>query len=234
MPHRWGEKCIRCIPFASSPSLFSSSSSSPSSSSRFLAFRKLPPHEMVVSIRLPSESHSPPPHYSYRHRSPAVFSPRLWRRILPLALLFVLAVESYRLILAQSLRRASPRTLATPQPLPVPRAPPPHDDGMFDLGRPQLPPDMAHLVVVACHAIWKGGPTKGRNESEWVLEPFQRGTAAQDTFAAHIEAGVRAARQDPRALLVFSGGESRAGVGPRTEATSYFVPPLPLPLVSLF
>lgn len=188
---------------------------------------------MVVSIRLPSESHSPPPHYSYRHRS-SVLSPRLWRRILPLALLFVLAVESYRLILAQSLSRASPRTplAATPQPLPVPPAPPPHDDSMFDLGRPQLPPDMAHLVVVACHAIWKGGPTQGRNESEWVLEPFQRGTAAQDTFAAHIEAGVRAARQDPRALLVFSGGESRAGVGPRMEATSYFVPPpptLPLP-----
>lgn len=165
---------------------------------------------MVVSIRLPSESHSPQ-HYSYRHRSSAVLSPRLWRRILALALLFVLAVESYRLALAQS--------------PPVPPVPPPDD--MFDLGRPQLPPDMAHLVVVACHAIWKGGPTQGRNESEWVLEPFQRGTVPQDTFAAHIEAGVRAARQDPRALLVFSGGESRAGVGPRMEATSYFVP-LPL------
>ncbi|KAA8903027.1 hypothetical protein FN846DRAFT_899374 [Sphaerosporella brunnea] len=46
---------------------------------------------------------------------------------------------------------------------------------------------------------------------------MQRGKKAQDTFLAHILAGVEAAKQDPSALLVFSGGETRAEVGARTE-----------------
>ncbi|KAF8253533.1 hypothetical protein K440DRAFT_657447 [Wilcoxina mikolae CBS 423.85] len=160
----------------------------------------------TISIRLPSESHSPPSHYSYRHRS-TILSPRIWRRILPVTLLFILAVESYRFFIAS-------------QPPPPPPATIPPEDDIFDLGPPL--PDIKNLVVVGCHAIWKGGPTHGRNESEWVMQPFQRGREEQETFIAHVTAGVEAAKKDPNSLLVFSGGETRVGVGPRMEAPSYF------------
>jgi hypothetical protein len=123
-------------------------------------------------------------------------------------LLFILAVESYRFFIASQ------------PPPPPPSITPPADD-IFDLGPPLS--NLENLVVVGCHAIWKGGPTQGRNESEWVMQDFQRGRDEQQTLFAHVAAGVEAASKDPSSLLVFSGGETRVGVGPRMEAPSYFV-----------
>ena len=65
--------------------------------------------------------------------------------------------------------------------------------------------------------------TLGDDESEWVLQDIQKGNRAQDAFMAHIKAGVDHAAADPAALLIFSGGETRVGEGPRMEGTSYFV-----------
>jgi hypothetical protein len=87
-----------------------------------------------------------------------------------------------------------------------------------------------HLIIVCCHAIWLGGQTCGRDESEWygrqksqpldyfisclsyqrykmtsqrAIETFQHGETP--TFVEHIEAGLRALSEQPQSLLVFSG-----------------------------
>lgn len=61
-----------------------------------------------------------------------------------------------------------------------------------------------HLIVVCCHAVWLGGPSKGVDESEWLIAPFQRGETP--TFVRHAQAGVRClAEARHGAVLVFSG-----------------------------
>jgi hypothetical protein len=86
-------------------------------------------------------------------------------------------------------------------------------------------PDWNHLdnlIIVAGHAVFLGrsefDPLDDRN---WVLEPFQAGEPR--FYLGHIKAGVIAAAADPRALLIFSGGQTRERAGPRSEAQSYWM-----------
>lgn len=66
------------------------------------------------------------------------------------------------------------------------------------------PPPRSHLIIVCCHGIWLGGPSRGADESEWLIADFQRGET--DTFVEHIKAGVRAlAAEQEDSVLVFSG-----------------------------
>lgn len=62
---------------------------------------------------------------------------------------------------------------------------------------------VTRLIIVCCHAIWLGGPTSGQDESEWAIEPFQRGETP--TFMRHVKAGLKALEEQPDSLLVFSG-----------------------------
>ena len=43
------------------------------------------------------------------------------------------------------------------------------------------------------------------------------------SFVNHIELGVQHASEDPDALLLFSGGQTRQAAGPRSEGLSYWV-----------
>ena len=43
-----------------------------------------------------------------------------------------------------------------------------------------------------------------------------------ESFLQHMRLGVGAAAKDPEALLMFSGGQTRAPAGPRSEAASYW------------
>ena len=43
-----------------------------------------------------------------------------------------------------------------------------------------------------------------------------------ESFLQHMRLGVGAAAKDPDALLMFSGGQTRAPAGPRSEAASYW------------
>ena len=76
-----------------------------------------------------------------------------------------------------------------------------------------------NAVIVAGHAICTD-PAQPLDEANWILLPFQRNEVP--CYIGHIEAGVRAAAADPDALLVFTGGYSRPGAGPRSEAQSYY------------
>jgi hypothetical protein len=60
-----------------------------------------------------------------------------------------------------------------------------------------------HLILVCCHAIWLGGPSKGRHEAEWLIAPFQNGETP--TFIEHVKKGLGMLFTVPNSLLVFSG-----------------------------
>lgn len=86
--------------------------------------------------------------------------------------------------------------------------------------------DIDTLIVVACHAIYNDGPTRGMDETEWLIEPFQQGETP--TFIEHIQRGLgEVAKTKGRGLLAFSGGATKrlktGGRVMRTEAHGYAV-----------
>jgi hypothetical protein len=81
-----------------------------------------------------------------------------------------------------------------------------------------------HLIMVAGHSVTISGHLEdaGLDETDWYLLDYQRGHGLPQAIVAHITAGIQQARQDPDALLIFSGGETRPITGPMAEGSSYF------------
>ncbi|CAG8518649.1 12130_t:CDS:2, partial [Dentiscutata heterogama] len=82
--------------------------------------------------------------------------------------------------------------------------------------------DLQDLIIVAGHAIYLGnGLEKVEQDDNWILENFQKGGHVK-TFLNHIRKGLELAQQNTKALLVFSGGQTRPAAGPMSEAQSYY------------
>eukprot|EP00980_Cylindrotheca_fusiformis_P030918 scaffold25626_cov137-Cylindrotheca_fusiformis.AAC.9 len=81
-----------------------------------------------------------------------------------------------------------------------------------------------HLIVVAGHSTIISGHLEdaGEDESDWYLLDYQKGQGLPQAIKAHIRAGIEECARDPKSLLVFSGGETRALTGPASEGPSYF------------
>mmetsp|Transcript_40594 Transcript_40594/g.126994 ORF Transcript_40594/g.126994 Transcript_40594/m.126994 type:complete len:328 (-) Transcript_40594:865-1848(-) len=86
-----------------------------------------------------------------------------------------------------------------------------------------------HLVMVAGHAVvdFRSGyatqATALRKDAAWVLEDYQRNRGVPGALLWHIQRGVEETAADPKALLVFSGGQTRPAAAPASEALSYWL-----------
>jgi len=81
-----------------------------------------------------------------------------------------------------------------------------------------------NLIIVAGHSIVKDGDLKGAvfDDDKWYLLDYQQAADMPEAFSNHIKSGINIALEDPEALLVFSGGQTRPEAGPKSEALSYF------------
>jgi hypothetical protein len=65
--------------------------------------------------------------------------------------------------------------------------------------------ELDHLIMVPGHAIWTGNDVEAiTDDDQWVLQPMQKGGSVK-SYIRHIEKGAEMMREDPKALLVFSG-----------------------------
>ena len=82
---------------------------------------------------------------------------------------------------------------------------------------------LRNLVMVAGHSVYTSSSCeKVDKEDSWFLESYQKNPGQASTFLAHIQEGIEITAKDEDALLLFSGGETRKGAGPRSEAQSYW------------
>ncbi len=76
-----------------------------------------------------------------------------------------------------------------------------------------------HAVVVAGHSVLVD-ESRMEEDAGWALLDFQAGEAR--LYIGHVRRAVELASADPESLLIFSGGQSRAAAGPRSEGQSYW------------
>jgi hypothetical protein len=80
---------------------------------------------------------------------------------------------------------------------------------------------LENLIVVAGHAVYVADDFRdAAGDTSWCLQDFQKGEPA--AYIEHIQAGINLAAEDHKALLIFSGGQTRFEAGPRSEAQSYW------------
>ena len=83
---------------------------------------------------------------------------------------------------------------------------------------------LRRLVIVAGHAVTMAEDLSAADfaDGAWYLLDYQRGRDMPREFVKHARRGAELASADNRALLVFSGGQTRRDGGPRSEAQSYW------------
>ena len=81
-----------------------------------------------------------------------------------------------------------------------------------------------HLVIVAGHAVVHINQltVADKTDSAWWLLDYQQNQGFPSILSAHIKRGLSILADDPGALLLFSGGQTRKDVGPLSEAASYY------------
>lgn len=94
---------------------------------------------------------------------------------------------------------------------------------------------MDHLVIVPGHAVMnvKHLSVAHSLDEAWYLLPYQRNHGLPNCIVSHIRRAADVVRWDARAVLVFSGGQTRRDVGPVSEALSYYLLAKEKSLISL-
>ncbi|KAF8813708.1 hypothetical protein BYT27DRAFT_6352731 [Phlegmacium glaucopus] len=85
--------------------------------------------------------------------------------------------------------------------------------------RPSKRNNLNNLIVVPCHAIWRGSDS-WLEDKDWILESYQQGAGRVRAFYEHIARSAELANKDPHSLLIFSGGQTKP-LSSTTEAESY-------------
>ncbi|MGD0260375.1 MAG: hypothetical protein ABSD29_11195 [Verrucomicrobiota bacterium] len=81
---------------------------------------------------------------------------------------------------------------------------------------------LERLILVAGHAVYIGTESRtASGDKAWVLRDFQKGEPPR--YIAQIRFGVELAAADSKALLVFSGGQTRLDARSRSEGQSYWL-----------
>lgn len=81
---------------------------------------------------------------------------------------------------------------------------------------------LENLILVAGHAVYVADSFEDiTNDNNWSLQDFQKGEPP--FYIEHIRSGVDLAADDPKSLLIFSGGQTRYETGPKSEAQSYWM-----------
>ena len=80
---------------------------------------------------------------------------------------------------------------------------------------------MQNLIIVPGHGVCRPGstgPNAVGDDESWC------GTYPREArfYVEHVRSGVEISHRRPSSLLMFSGGQTRAAAGPRSEAQSYF------------
>lgn len=81
---------------------------------------------------------------------------------------------------------------------------------------------LKHLIILPCHSVWSPGPSNGELRDEWSLAPFQFEGNDHLCFVEHVKQSLDELKKDDDALLIISGGQTKKGSGPKSEAYSYF------------
>ena len=95
-----------------------------------------------------------------------------------------------------------------------------------------LPPDLQYartdtVIIVPGHGVFRGlNAEEWANENQWGLDPhFHEGSGLLiRAIAQHIKMGLQELKDDvDRSIVVFSGGQTKPGAGPRSEGLSYYL-----------
>ena len=80
------------------------------------------------------------------------------------------------------------------------------------------------LIIVAGHSVTISGHLQDadHDENDWYLLEYQKHHGLPEAITKHIEAGIGHAGKDSESLLIFSGGQTRATIGPESEGASYY------------
>lgn len=84
---------------------------------------------------------------------------------------------------------------------------------------------VTNLIIVLGHAIFVGHEQTHATRIEYWKGAFQAGYRGNDEarlYAGHVRSGIESLATDPKAMLLFSGGQTREEVGPYSEAQGYW------------
>jgi hypothetical protein len=84
--------------------------------------------------------------------------------------------------------------------------------------------ELTHLVVVPGHAIHRCHTKRDLTQANgacWTLLPYQHNQVA--SFLDHLRKAIQLVAGDPKALLMLSGGQTRAAAGPYSESSAYLM-----------